>query len=210
MLYWAQLWLGPPVTVLPLAKRGPVVKRRAFVSWGAGAAVAVLAASLIYAGNAGSERNALSAGTPAATASALSCKVVTPVRVTLQPSAMPDVWRVHVEALETTPAVTVTLGMRAGERELGRTLVWSGALAAGTSRDFEARLAPGADATRVWVEADAAGTPGGTLRSLSGLDLQQGKVMANAVAAAGPGRLVKNPQTGETVLEFDGATGGAR
>lgn len=212
MLYWARLWLRPPVAVLPLAKRGPVVKRRAIASWGTGSVVAAVAAGLIYAGNFHSGRPAaVAAGAPAGTAAAsLSCKVVPPVHVTLQPAGMPDVWRVRVEARESAPAVTVTLGTRAGERELARTLVWSGALAAGEVRDFEARLAPGADATRVWVEADAAGAPGGTLRSLSGIDLEQGKAVANAVAAADAGRLVKNPQTGETVLEYEGATGGAR
>lgn len=188
------------------------MKRRALVSWVAGAAAVAAAAGFGFTRALHFERQAPAAAPDAAAVAAApqSCKVVPPVRVTLAPGATPDVWRVHVEAIESAPAVTVTLGSRAGDRDGGRTLVWSGALAAGASRDFEARFAPGEGATRVWAEADAAATPGGALRSMSGLDLQHGKVVTGTAAAANPGRLVQNPQTGETVFEYEGASGGRR
>ena len=187
------------------------MKRRAFVSWAAGSVAVVAAAGFLSSRGLSFERQVPVAAPVVAPAPApQSCKVVPPVRVTLAPTAAPDIWHIHVEAIEAVPTVTVTLGARAGDRDVARELVWTGAIAAGAGRDFEARLAPGADVTRVWAEANAAATPGGALRSMSGLELQRGKVVSSAVAATNPGRLTTNPQTGETVVEFEGATGGAR
>jgi hypothetical protein len=143
----------------------------------------------------------------AAQASTRSCKPQPPVRLTLTPAESPGVWRLHLDAI--APAeVTVEMGARAGATEVARQIVWRGALGQGSVRDLEARLAVGPEVTSVWAEANAAG--GGALRSVAVVETSQGKPVSHSAVAPSTGRLVTNPATGETVVQYPGVRTGSR
>lgn len=125
----------------------------------------------------------------------LSCKPTPPFVVVLQPAGA-GAWSVEVTAREAASAVRVAAGAEGSvERE-----IWRGDMGAGEVRRFRISLPAGAG--QVWASAGLE-SPGAVQRSHA--------VAATRaeVAADGAGRLVTDPQTGESVYEYTGQMGTA-
>ncbi len=139
-----------------------------------------------------------------------SCKPVAPVHVTLEPGAAPGVWHVHLNAVASANDVTVVVGSNRGDVAAGSLVVWHGSLEPGAGQAIEARFPVADDVTSVWAEARIASAPGVTQRDLAVLEVLNGKAAARTASSAATGRVVTDPQTGESVVEFQGETAGKR
>lgn len=185
--------------------------RNRWVAWGALAFVAA-ALALVSWGDAKPRTPAIGPNPVNITATsqpaAASCKVSPDVTVTLTAGISGADWRVHVEALAPASHVVVSIGARNATADGNRRLVWRGSLGRGEQRDFQVGFAPASAANEVWAEAAIEG--GAIQRSRAAVSVQDGKPVASIAASETAGRLVQDPQSGETVLELPGAVGGSR
>jgi hypothetical protein len=139
-----------------------------------------------------------------------SCKPQPPLLMTLEPGTQPGLWRLHVEAIETLPDARVTLGASTDGHELTTTQVWRGAIERGATRDFELSLVPPAGATEIWASGDAMVGAAAGMRSYASLPVLNGHVVATIAPKPSAARSTTNPVTGETVVEYQGVSGGQR
>jgi len=139
-----------------------------------------------------------------------SCKPLPPLLVTLEPATRPGVWRLRVEAIDPQADARVTLGASAAGRELTTTQVWRGAIERGAKREFEVAFTPPTAATEVWASGDAMVGAAAAIRGYASLPVLDGHVVATVAAKQSAARLTTNPATGETVVEYQGASGGGR
>jgi hypothetical protein len=128
--------------------------------------------------------------------------------VTLEPAFATSAWRVHVEALAPAPHVVVSIGARNATADANRRVVWRGSLGRGEKRDFQVDFAASSAANEVWAEAAIEG--GAIQRARAVIAVQDGKPVASIASPETAGRLVQDPQSGETVLELPGAVEGGR
>jgi hypothetical protein len=142
--------------------------------------------------------------------SPLSCKVAAPVHLTLQQGSGPGVWHLQLTAIEDAKDVTVTVGSNRGDIEMTHVVAWHGSLQRGAVQEIDAHLAVAGDATSLWAEARVASPAGVVQRDLAALDVVLGKATARTASAAAGGRVVTDPRSGATVLEFQGEMGGKR
>ena len=145
----------------------------------------------------------------AAQSQPLSCKVSSPVRVSLEPSPAPaaGTWRIHLDASQSVPTVRVTLWAATSSGEMPPQTVWQGELRRGEARDLDVPVALPADAREVFAQAEIVNGGGGAImRSLA----ESPGPAAKAALAVSPQRVTVNPATGETVVEYEGRIGGAR
>jgi hypothetical protein len=84
--------------------------------------------------------------------------------------------------------------------------VWQGGIRIGEARDLDVDAALPADAQQVFAQAEILNTGGAIVRSLA----ESAGPAAKAQLDSSPQRVTVNPQTGETVIEYDGRVGGAR
>ena len=137
-----------------------------------------------------------------------SCKPVAPVLVKLEPGPTPGVWQVHLDAVEDAKDVAVVVGSSRGDIETASLVVWRGSLRQGAKQDVAARFPVTDDATSVWADARVASAPGVTQRGLAALSVLHGKVVAQTTSSSAGGRVVTDPRSGETVVEFQGKMAG--
>ena len=152
-----------------------------------------------------------SAGAPELRASArgmqpLSCKVSSPLRVSLDATATGGTWRIHLNASESAPAIRVTMWAATPSGETRPQTVWQGGLRRDEARDLDVRAALPADALEIFAQAEVVSRGGVILRSRAE---SPGPAAKTALATA-PERVTVNPQTGETVVEYPGRIGGTR
>jgi len=138
-----------------------------------------------------------------------SCKPSLPIEVTLTATAR-GIWRIRLEARAAVQEAVVRMGSGAPGAESGVTVVWRGALAAGDAREIEARYEPPPGDARVWAEASADERENALQRSRAVVQTRGGLAVRAAEAAADPGRVVADPESGGQVVEYPGGTGGGR
>lgn len=84
--------------------------------------------------------------------------------------------------------------------------VWQGDVRRGEARDLDVHTALPADAEQVFAQAEIVNGGGAIVRSLA----ESPGPAAKAQLASSPLHVTVNPQTGETVIEYEGRVGGAR
>jgi hypothetical protein len=92
-----------------------------------------------------------------------------------------------------------------------RQVVWRGAVAQGESRRFDVRFAVPGAATAVHAEANVVTAAPAVVRAVAIVPVAGGKpTPATATATPSAGRVVVDPDRGDTVLELPGEIGGRR
>ncbi len=122
----------------------------------------------------------------------VSCKPRVPMAVEIESVAgAADLWQVRFRSLDADRDVVVRIG--AGTQAIE---VWRGTLRAGQELQRQIRFTASIDA--VWAAVETRSADEGGMRA----EARPGST--HALASADPGRLLADPATGQTVIEYTG------